>query len=47
LCSFGGQVHLRQIGYFAGTEAEFAKLFRYYQERNAQLQEEEVERRNQ
>jgi len=42
----GGQVHVRQIGYFAGSEAEFAKLFRYYQERNVQLQE-EVERRNQ
>jgi hypothetical protein len=42
----GGQVHVRQIGYFAGSEVEFAKLFRYYQERNVQLQE-EVERRNQ
>ncbi len=42
----GGQVHVKQIGYFAGSEAEFAKLFRYYQERNVQLQE-EVERRNQ
>jgi len=41
-----GQVHVRQIGYFAGSEPEFAKLFRYYQERNVQLQE-EVERRNQ
>ena len=42
----GGQVHVRQIGFFAGSEPEFAKLFRYYQERNVQLQE-EVERRNQ
>ena len=42
----GGQVHVRQIGFFAGSEAEFAKLFHYYQERNVQLQE-EVERRNQ
>jgi hypothetical protein len=40
-----GQVHVRQIGYFAGSEPEFAKLFRYYQERNAQLME-EVARRN-
>ena len=42
----GGQVRVRQIGYFAGSEPEFAKLFRYYQERNAQLME-EVARRNQ
>jgi hypothetical protein len=40
-----GQVHVRQIGYFAGSEPEFAKLFRYYQERNAQLME-DVARRN-
>ncbi len=41
----GGQVHVRQIGYFAGSEEEFAKLFRDYQQRNQQLQE-DVERRN-
>jgi hypothetical protein len=40
-----GQVHVRQIGYFAGSEEEFAKLFRDYQERNEQLKE-DVERRN-
>jgi voltage-gated potassium channel Kch len=42
----GGQVKVRQIGYFAGSEPEFAKLFRYYQDRNAQLVE-DVQRRNQ
>jgi hypothetical protein len=42
----GGQVHVRQIGYFAGSEEEFAKLFRDYQQRNQQLQD-EVNRRNQ
>jgi hypothetical protein len=36
---------VRQIGYFAGSEPEFATLFRYYQVRNAQLME-EVARRN-
>ena len=41
-----GQVKVRQIGYFAGSEAEFAKLFREYQGRNQQLME-EVQRRNQ
>ena len=41
-----GQVKVRQIGYFAGSEPEFAKLFRSYQERNAQLME-DVQRRNQ
>ena len=41
----GGLVHVRQIGYFAGSEKEFAKLFRDYQQRNQQLQE-DVERRN-
>ena len=40
-----GQVRVRQIGYFAGSEPEFAKLFRFYQERNAQLME-DVARRN-
>jgi hypothetical protein len=40
-----GQVHVKQIGYFAGSEPEFAKLFRDYQQRNQQLQE-DVERRN-
>ena len=42
----GGQVNVRQIGYFAGSEPAFAKLFRFYQERNAQLME-DVARRNQ
>ena len=41
----GGQVNVRQIGYFAGSEPEFAKMFRSYQERNAQLME-DVQRRN-
>ena len=41
-----GQVNVRQIGYFAGSEPEFAKLFRSYQERNVQLME-DVQRRNQ
>lgn len=40
-----GQVRVRQIGYFAGSEPEFAKLFREYQERNEQLRE-DVEKRN-
>ena len=40
-----GQVRVRQIGYFAGSEPEFAKLFREYQERNEQLRE-NVEKRN-
>ena len=41
-----GQVNVRQIGFFAGSESQFAKLFRSYQERNAQLME-DVQRRNQ
>ena len=41
-----GQVRVRQIGYFAGSEAAFAKLFRAFQERNAKLME-DVARRNQ
>jgi ABC-type Fe3+-hydroxamate transport system substrate-binding protein len=41
----GGQVHVRQIGFFAGSEEQFAKLFRDYQQRNAQLVE-DVQRRN-
>jgi hypothetical protein len=41
----GGQVRVRQIGYFAGDEVAFAKLFREYQERNEQLAE-DVQRRN-
>lgn len=40
-----GQVRVRQIGYFAGNEEAFAKLFREYQERNEQLAE-DVQRRN-
>ena len=42
----GGQVHVRQIGYFAGSEEEFAKLFREYEQR-IELLKESVERRNQ
>jgi hypothetical protein len=42
----GGQVLVRQIGYFAGSEQEFAKLFREYLARNEELKE-SVERRNQ
>jgi len=42
----GGQVRVRQIGYFAGSEDEFAKLFQEYQQRN-ELLKEDVERRNQ
>jgi len=41
----GGQVNVRQIGFFAGSEEEFAKLFREYQGRNEQLIE-DVQRRN-
>ena len=41
----GGQVRVRQIGFFAGSEPAFAKLFREYQERNEQLRE-DVEKRN-
>lgn len=41
----GGEVRVRQIGYFAGSEPEFAKLFADYQQRNAQLME-DVQRRN-
>jgi hypothetical protein len=41
-----GQVRVRQIGYYAGNEAAFAKLFRAFQERNAKLVE-DVTRRNQ
>lgn len=41
-----GEVRVRQIGYFAGNEEAFAKLFREYQGRNQQLME-DVARRNQ
>jgi hypothetical protein len=41
----GGEVRVRQIGYFAGSEPEFAKLFADYQKRNTQLME-DVQRRN-
>jgi hypothetical protein len=41
-----GQVRVRQIGFFAGSEAAFAKLFRAFQDRNAKLME-DVARRNQ
>lgn len=42
----GGQVRVRQIGYFAGSEEEFAKLFNEFQKRNEELVE-DVGRRNQ
>ena len=42
----GGQVHVRQIGYFAGKQEPFDKLFREYQMRNDELVK-EVEKRNQ
>ena len=41
----GGQVRVRQIGYFAGKEEEFAKLFAEYLKRNEELKA-DVERRN-
>jgi len=41
----GGEVRVRQIGFFAGSEPEFAKLFADYQKRNTQLME-DVQRRN-
>ena len=40
-----GQVRVRQIGYFAGKEEEFAKLFAEYLKRNEELKA-DVERRN-
>jgi len=42
----GGEVRVRQIGYFAGSEDEFAMLFLEYQMRNEELKQ-AVERRNQ
>ncbi len=41
----GGEVRVRQIGFFAGSEQEFAKLFSEYLERNESLKD-EVGRRN-
>ncbi|HEU0223861.1 MAG TPA: hypothetical protein VFR29_00325 [Steroidobacteraceae bacterium] len=40
-----GEVRVRQIGYFAGSEEEFAKLFGEYLERNESLKD-QVGRRN-
>lgn len=40
-----GEVRVRQIGYFAGSEEEFAQLFGEYLERNQSLKD-EVQRRN-
>ena len=40
-----GVVRVRQIGYFAGKEEEFAKLFAEYLKRNEELKK-DVERRN-
>ncbi|MEX0733557.1 MAG: hypothetical protein WD944_12515 [Steroidobacteraceae bacterium] len=42
----GGEVSVRQIGYFAGSEERFAKLFSKYQKMNEELRE-DVLRRNQ
>lgn len=42
----GGLVHVRQIGFFAGRQEPFDKLFREYQMRNDDLVK-EVEKRNQ
>ena len=41
----GGQIRVRQIRCFAGSEEEFAKLFLEYQMRNEELKQ-AVERRN-
>ena len=41
----GGQVHVRQIGFFAGKQEPFDKLFREYLQRNDELVK-EVEERN-
>ena len=41
----GGAVRVRQIGYFAGKEEEFAKLFAEYLKRNEELKK-DVARRN-
>ena len=41
----GGEVRVRQIGYFAGSEEAFALLFLEYQKRNEELKD-DVERRN-
>jgi hypothetical protein len=41
----GGQVRVRQIGYFAGSEDAFARMFRDYEQRNSKLME-DVARRN-
>jgi len=40
-----GQVRVRQIGFFAGSEKAFAKMFVDYQQRNTKLMD-EVARRN-
>jgi len=32
-------VNVRQIGYFAGNEESFAKLFREYQQRSAKIRD--------
>lgn len=42
----GGQVNVRQIGFFAGPEEQFAALFREYQKMNERLRD-DVQRRNQ
>jgi hypothetical protein len=41
-----GQVNVRQIGFYAGKEEAFDKMFREYLQRNEELKK-EVEKRNQ
>ena len=43
---FVRSVSVRQVGYFAGAEEPFARLFAEFQQRNEQLRE-NIERRNQ
>jgi hypothetical protein len=42
----GGQVHVKQIGFYAGKAEAFDKMFREYLQRNEELMN-EVEQRNQ
>jgi hypothetical protein len=41
----GGSINIQQIGYFAGDEAAFAKLFRAYQQLNDKIRQEMDKRR--
>ncbi len=40
IVSQGGQLHIEQVGYFAGDESAFAALFRAYQKTTAKMLEE-------